>query len=307
MFEDLCKIINCCQPRMNLGKYVIKGKLDQNEMTEINDTQKSKNNITGTSPKKVSESIITFSNLKVSQNNTNKRVLDTLVIGGRELLLEGEMFFNKAIIIDKLGIKNEVRTERKWLTIFGISDEANDINSGIDFYLNVSKKKFKGKKDKNIPLFKIEYIKNDDNYMISLLNKDIKMLMYIENEFLIENNTSLDFMVGKVSIIISGPNNNDNMFSVEVEGKTYKYNKLNDCPVSIGRNNTHIIIKNSSISKNHALICYNKDADCISLKDNGSTNGTFFVIGNNLPFVYILSDLTFKLFESKFTIKLIEN
>ena len=97
------------------------------------------------------------------------------------------------------------------------------------------------------------------------------------------------------------------MFSVEVEGKLYKYNKLTDCPVTLGRNNTHIIIKNSSISKNHAIISYNQDTDSISFRDNGSTNGTFFVIGNNFPYVYILSNLTLKLFESKFTITLIEN
>ena len=48
MLDDLYKIINCCQPRMNLDKYVIKGQLDQNEMTENNDTQKSKNVIIGT-------------------------------------------------------------------------------------------------------------------------------------------------------------------------------------------------------------------------------------------------------------------
>ena len=307
MIEDFCKLLNCCQPRMNLDKYVIKEKLKKNEMGEINDTPNSKNLMIETS-KKISESIISFSNLQVSQKQKSKKFLDTLVIGGRELMLEGEMFFNKTIIIDKFGMKNELRSERNGITIFGICDNTNDKETGIDFNLNISKKKLKNKKDQNIPLFKIEYLKNDENLIISLINKDIKMLMYLENEFLIENNTSLDFMVGKVPIIISGPQNKEeNMFSVEVEGKLYKYNKLTDCPVTLGRNNTHIIIKNSSISKNHAIIGYNQDADSISFRDNGSTNGTFFVIGNNFPYVYILSNLTLKLFESKFTVTLIEN
>ena len=41
MIEDFCKLLNCCQPRMNLDKYVIKEKLKKNEIGEINDTPKS--------------------------------------------------------------------------------------------------------------------------------------------------------------------------------------------------------------------------------------------------------------------------
>ena len=43
-------------------------------------------------------------------------------------------------IIDKLGIKNEIRTERKGKTIFGIYNDINFQNIGIDFNLNISKK-----------------------------------------------------------------------------------------------------------------------------------------------------------------------
>ncbi len=50
------------------------------------------------------------------------------------------MFFLKQIIIDKLGIKNEIRTERKGKTIFGIYNDINFQNTRIDFNLNLSKK-----------------------------------------------------------------------------------------------------------------------------------------------------------------------
>ena len=59
------------------------------------------------------------------------------------------MFFLKQIIIDKLGIKNEIRTERKGKKIFVIYNDINFQNTGIDLNLNLSKKKLK-KKDKNI-------------------------------------------------------------------------------------------------------------------------------------------------------------
>ena len=71
MIEDFCKLLNCCQPRMNLDKYVIKEKLKKNEMGEINDTPNSKNLMIETS-KKISDSIISFSNLQVSQKKKVK-------------------------------------------------------------------------------------------------------------------------------------------------------------------------------------------------------------------------------------------
>ena len=237
----------------------------------------------------------------------NQKIIDTLVLNAREIFLEGEIFFNKVIIIDKLGLKNDRRNEQNGITIFGISDDMNKPNSGIDFNLNLSKKKLKNKKDKNIPLFKIEYLKNEDIYTISVI-KDVKMLLYIEHDFLIENNTSLEFMIGKVSIIINSPKDeNDEKFHIEIEGKTYTYYKKKDLPITIGRVNTSIILKNTSISKVHSIIEYNDENNTLSIRDNNSTNGTYFVLGNRYPFIYILSDLTLKILDSKFTIKLHEN
>jgi hypothetical protein len=314
MIGELCNLMNCCKPNAVSDKLMLKsenlyGNTNENTDNNMNNNEtQSRKNPKGEIVNKYTDSVITFSNLKVKENKHNKRVVDTLVIGAKEVILEGEMFFHKQIIIDKLGIKNEIRTERKGITIFGICDDINDQNTGIDFNLNLSKKKLKNKKDKNIPLFKIEYIKNDENYVLALVNKEIKMQLYIDSDFIIENNSNLDFMIGKIQITIKSPGNQkEDLFSVEVEGKIYQYNKFKDCPITIGRSNTHIIIKNSSISKTHAIIEYNEEHGTISIKDNGSTNGTYFILCNKYPYIYILSDLTMKLFESKFTIKLHEN
>ena len=314
MIGELCNLMNCCKPNSDSDKLMLRSDHlygNTNEITDNNvnnnETQ-SRKNPKNEAVNKYSDSVITFSNLKVKENKHNKRVLDTLVIGSKEIILDGEMFFHKQIVIDKLGIKNDIRTERKGITIFGICDDINDQNTGIDFNLNLSKKKLKNKKEKNIPLFKIEYIKNDENYVLALVNKEIKMQLYIDSDFIIENNSNLDFMIGKIQIAIKSPvHQKDELFSVEVEGKIYQYNKIKDCPITIGRSNTHIIIKNSSISKTHAIIEYNEEHGTISIKDNGSTNGTYFILGHKYPYIYILSDLTMKLFESKFTIKLHEN
>ena len=122
------------------------------------------------------------------------------------------------------------------------------------------------------------------------------MQLCIDSDFIIENNSNLDFMIGKIQITInSAVHQKDELFSIEVERKIYQYNKNKDCPITIGRSNTHVIIKNFSISKTHAKIEYNEENGSISIKDNGSTNQTYFILCQKYP--YILSDLNVKLFE----------
>ncbi len=308
MLNGFLNYINCCKTSNILDKCVLKVENAQstNEPTEKNNIPLNEGLKKIIIETKNKDSIITFSDTKVKQNNIKKRVLDTLVIGSRELILEGDIFYNKTIKIDKIGIKNENRINKNGISIFGVSDDFND-SCGIDFNLNLSKKKLKNKKDSNIPIFKIEYTKEDENYILSLINKDIKILLLIENDFLIDNNSNLNFMIGKIQIkIISPKNEKDEIFYLETEGKNYKFNKK-ELPITIGRGNSNINIKHNSISKIHAVIDFNTDSNSLFIRDNESTNGTFFLIDDNFPFIYLLSDCTMKIFDSKFTIKIIDN
>lgn len=307
MLNGILNYINCCKTSNILDKCILKVENEQstNEPTEKNNIPLNEGIKKIIIENKSKDSIITFSDTKVKQNKIKKRVLDTLVIGSTELILEGDIFYNKTIKIDKIGIRDENRINKNGITIFGVSDDFND-NCGIDFNLNLSKKKLKNKKDTNIPIFKIEYIKEDVNYILSLINKDIKILLLIENDFLIDNNSNLNFMIGKIQIkIISPKNEKDEIFYIETEGKNYKFNKK-ELPLTIGRGNSNINIKHNSISKIHAVIDFNNDSNSLFIRDNESTNGTFFLIDDNFPFIYLLSDCTMKIFDSKFTIKIID-
>ena len=307
MLNGILNYINCCKTSNILDKCILKVENEQstNEPTEKNNIPLNEGLKKIILENKSKDSIITFSDTKVKQNKIKKRVLDTLVIGSTELILEGDIFYNKTIKIDKIGIKDENRINKNGITIFGVSDDFND-NCGIDFNLNLSKKKLKNKKDTNIPIFKIEYIKEDVNYILSLINKDIKILLLIENDFLIDYNSNLNFMIGKIQIkIISPKNEKDEIFYIETEGKNYKFNKK-ELPLTIGRGNSNINIKHNSISKIHAVIDFNNDSNSLFIRDNESTNGTFFLIDDNFPFIYLLSDCTMKIFDSKFTIKIID-
>ena len=77
-----------------------------------------------------------------------------------------------------------------------------------------------------------------------LVNKEIKIQYCIDRDFIIENNSNLIFMIGKIQITIkSAVHQKDELFSIEVERKIYQFNKIKNCPIR--RSDTHIIIKNS--------------------------------------------------------------
>ena len=327
MLEQLKLTLNCCVNPIKEKEHSSISQELENQIKSTNDNRNnnSKETIPIMKEKSLEEekkrlsllrknsnfSNVTFSDVQIKRYESKKRTVDTLIIGTHELELEGEIFFNKKIIIDRIGLKSLGRKNQNGVTIFGISNNENNENSGIDFNLNIPKNKIKNKNNNNnnnnnIPLFNIEYDKIEEHYILNLLNLDLKMLLYIDYNFLIENDTINNFMIGKVPITINSPKDeNDNIFSVIVEGKKYEFNKLKDCPISIGRNNAKINIKNNSISKSHAIIDYQYDNQVICVKDCDSTNGTYFIIGEKCPFIYLLSDLTFKLFDNKFMVKVI--
>ena len=254
-------------------------------------------------------SIITFSNMKVKEGKTNmNQFFDTEVLSTQELKLIGEIFWNKDLYIDRIGLKIGNRIKKNGNTIFGLGEQ-EDINGNIviDFILNMPGGKIESMTplSKNNPLFSIDYDKNEEFFEMVLINKQLKIYYNIDNEFYLKNGSILEFMIGKIPIIIKGPKNeNDNNFSIEVEGEIYYYDKTKDVPISIGRNNANINIKNNSISKKHAVIDILDNS--LYIKDLNSTNGTFFTINEKWPSIKISRDMNFKICDCKFSIKVIE-
>ncbi len=254
-------------------------------------------------------SIITFSNMKVKEGKTNmNQFFDTEVLSTQELKLIGEIFWNKDLYIDRIGLKIGNRIKKNGNTIFGLGEQ-EDINGNIviDFILNMPGGKIESMTplSKNNPLFSIDYDKNEEFFEMVLINKQLKIYYNIDNEFYLKNGSILEFMIGKIPIIIKGPKNeNDNNFSIEVEGEIYYFDKTKDVPISIGRNNANINIKNNSISKKHAVIDILDNS--LYIKDLNSTNGTFFTINEKWPSIKISRDMNFKICDCKFSIKVIE-
>ena len=237
-------------------------------------------------------SIITFSNMKVKEGKKDLNGLfDTEVLSTQELKLIGEIFWNKDLYIDRIGLKIGNRIKKNGNTIFGLGEQ-EDLNGNIviDFILNMPGGKIESMTplSKNNPLFSIDYDKNEEFFEMVLINKQLKIYYNIDNEFYLKNGSILEFMIGKIPI----------------EGETYYYNKTKDVPISIGRNNATINIKNNSISKKHAVI--DVLDNCLYIKDLNSTNGTFFTINEKRPSIKISRDMHFKICDCKFSIKVIE-
>ena len=245
---------------------------------------------------------VTFSNIKVKDSKSNTINFDTEVLSTQELKLIGEIFWNKEIYIDRLGIKSGKRKKKNGVVIFGLGKNEEK----IDFVLNLPKLKFKNN-EKCIQIFSIEYDKIEERFGIEIIKNDIKLLNTLDQEFFLQNNQINEFFIGKNQMVIDTSKSEKGLINIKIEDKKYEFNKAKDLPITIGRNNCKINIKNNSISKSHAVIDYNNESSMFFIKDLGSTNKTYFVLRfDGTKSMKINRDMDFKIFESKFSIKIIE-
>jgi hypothetical protein len=153
-------------------------------------------------------SVISFSNIKVVKNTNTYHNDDTEILSPYELLLLGDIFFNKEIKIDRLGIKsNKIgdKTARKeHLIKFGIiitsrnktqnSDYASDLKCKVD------KESENVRQDMNS--IASSFLRAKDHNLDMLLNIDHEKVLKIigQNEQIIsiENKDEEDFSSPKV-------------------------------------------------------------------------------------------------------------
>lgn len=258
-------------------------------------------------------SIITFSNFKVKESLKSFPELDTEIITGKELKLSGELFWNKEVYIDRFGIKLGKRKKRDGISYFGISDVLDSHHKTVnDLIINLNQN------TKNIgdhSHFSIYYNKNEEEYFLKLLASSSVLLHQIDYPFILSTDKIQELLIGKITVFISFWINNNTIMNssqnpkstsitlvlklTEDQNKTYTFEEK-DFPITIGRTGSKINIKNNSISKSHAIIDYSEDNQKFSFRDLGSTNGSFYVLGEKD--IRLKNEMKFKLFEAKFTI-----
>jgi hypothetical protein len=186
-------------------------KLNNNNTISNNNTINTNNNYnnnTNNNNFQKAQSVLSFSNLKVVKNTNTFNNDDTEILSPYELLLLGDIFFNKEIKIDRLGIKsNKIgdKTARKeHLIKFGIiitsrnktqnSDYASDLKCKVD------KESENVRQDMNS--IASSFLRAKDHNLDMLLNIDHEKVLKIigQNEQIIsiENKDEEDFSSPKV-------------------------------------------------------------------------------------------------------------
>ena len=203
--------INTISNKSSFKSLLIKNYNNQNNINVINMHNKhirNNNLIQNSSNFQKANSILSFSNLIVAKNTKTNNNDDTEILSPYEIVLTGDIFFNKEIKIDRLGIKptkiGEKRIRKEHLIKFGIPIKSH---KGSDFCISDIKCKVEKESEKSQNLkqdmnsISSSYLKGKENNLDMFLNveqeKVIKLLDQYEQIIASENKDEDDFSSSK--------------------------------------------------------------------------------------------------------------
>ena len=227
-----------------------------------------------------------------------------------KLLLTGDLFHGNNLIIDNQGLKNGLRKKKDGQAFFGISNQKdytgnyyNDyIIKSVDIGNNTYSTNCAGR------LFDISYCKKTGEYQLYMINNNIFLYYFIEQNFYIEKDKDYMILLGKVFLTVTQKENNDKkkMLFIRVEYEDndnvddYHFNE-EDMPITIGRKKCKINIDNNSLSKVHGIMHFSQELKKFYYVDNKSTNSSIFILKED-DSLKIKGEMKFKLNEVLFRI-----
>lgn len=249
------------------------------------------------SPPAHKSSVLTFSNLNlVVESSRNGSPSNS----SNKLLLTGELFFNREILIDKNGMINGLRNKKDGQIFFGLSNIKDYTGTYYNDFIINFRPTGKKKKSPSGRVFEISYHNKTSDFWLSMIDSSLIMNYEINNLFYFEDDRDYYLVLGKVFITIITRKNVHKKFidiiiEIEEEDKEVKYTFSEDeTPISIGRIKSDISINNPSVSKKHAMIEYSLECQMFYFRDLGSTNGSVAVIKEGDK-IKIKGDMKFKL------------
>jgi hypothetical protein len=207
------------------------------------------------------------------------------------------------VVIEESGLSNIPKDKRQKFTFFGIdpnpvqSEHINDIvvnlsvndfninNNNLGSSINIANNEVMPFQNRKFPLFYIIYSPSLQHFMLKCLTEELFFSLVIPayKQSTLDTNNKSYFKLGKVVIaVLVKPS----ISSIQVkirkcegvpETKLYSFTS-EQCPISIGRLNSTIVIKCESVSKSHATIDYDKLNDRYFIVDHNSTNGTQMLV-----------------------------
>ena len=260
-----------------------------------------KNLLNNSEDKKINQNIML--KLPDTVKNLSLSISDFLVEEKKEensfskLLLTGDLFFGKELIITDTGLINSKRNKKDGLTIFGLKN-SKDFSGQYynDFIINFEKsmnefgeigtqnEKESGK------VFEIIFNKKNREYSLFFINPFLYLYYKVNNFVYFYPQKDYFLFVGKIFL------------SINIQKEKNLYVDQNKGVIKIGRVNCDINISEKCISKNHGIIEFSKINQMFYYKDMKSTNGTNLLIKKD-DSLKIKGEMNFKLEDITFKIQ----
>ena len=220
------------------------------------------------------------------------------------------LFLNrKNIVIDEFGLQGSPNSYKGKLTFFGIDLNFNE-NKSISHVndIVISEEITNPNINKTIALFYIYFEQKISHYILRSLAKGIYFSLNISpyTQIVLDSEHKNYIKIGTIIFSILINREEKNIYinikkggGMDIEQK-YILNE-DKIPITIGRSNCTIEIKNDLISKTHLTINCDKINQIFFLIDNGSTNGTELLL-NEGKALQLNGEMEFNLGEKQFSI-----
>jgi hypothetical protein len=264
----------------------------------------------------VKKTILSLSDMSfVSENNEHQKSENF-----SKLLLTGDLFFGREIIITDTGMANSKRNKKDGITIFGLKNSV-DISGQFnnDFLINFNKPSEDNEnKDKDMDtesgkVFQIIFNKKSKDYILYFINPYLHLYYKINNYVYFYPKKDYFIFVGKIFFSIDVQKEDDEQI-INIQVDTYDNNANKDLInkkysfsqnkfiIKIGRINCDINIPEKCISKLHGIIEFSKSNQKFYYKDMNSTNGATLLIKKD-DSLRIRGEMNFKLDDVTFKIQ----
>ena len=254
------------------------------------------------------DSILTLNDLILNIKNQEDKYEN-----GSKLLLSGELFFDKEVIIQTNGLKNSMRKHKDDHVFFGIKTKKNSntcfkYNDIIINYMYQSDEEDFDSVDGRV--FEIFYNKTTKDYSLNFLHPSLILYYKINNFVYFNTGRQYYLFLGNaaltINVVKNSPMEKTIVIQIKLENnkpKNYSFNQ-SQAPIKIGRtNNNELPIYSQSISKRHGIIEFSNNNQSFYYRDMGSTNSSILLIqeGDNLKIKGImnfkLDDISFRIQE----------
>ena len=254
------------------------------------------------------DSILTLNDLILNVKSQEEKYEN-----GSKLLLTGELFFYKELIIQTNGLKESMRKQKDEHVFFGIKTKNNSSTCFVynDIIVNYicSIEEADTIETETGRVFEIYYNKGSKDYSLRFLHPNLILYYKINNFVYFNTGKEYYLLLGNVfmtiNVVKNTPMEKAIVIQIEIENnkpKNYSFNQ-SQTPIKIGRtNNNELPIYCQSISKRHGLIEFSNNLQSFYYRDLGSTNSSTLLIkeGDNLKIKGIMN---FKFEDTPFRIQ----